>query len=55
LLDDDELRHHLAEKLKAMDIEKYTWRNSIDKLLEAYLFVKGEDRLLMDRNRKIRV
>ncbi len=55
LLDDDELRHHLAEKLKAMDIEKYTWKNSIDKLLEAYLFVKGEDRLLMDKNRKIRV
>jgi hypothetical protein len=54
LLDDDELRHHLAEKLKAMDIEKYTWKNSIDKLLEAYLFVK-EDRLLMDKNRKIRV
>lgn len=41
LLDDDKLRHDLAMKLKAIGIEKYSWKNSIDKLLEAYLFVKG--------------
>lgn len=37
LLDDDELRHDLVERLKAIDIEKYCWRNSTNKLLQAYL------------------
>lgn len=39
LLDDDELRHDLVERLKAIDIEKYSWRDSTNKLLQAYLFV----------------
>jgi glycosyltransferase involved in cell wall biosynthesis len=40
LLDDDELRHDLVERLKAIDIEKYSWRDSTNKLLQAYLFLK---------------
>jgi glycosyltransferase involved in cell wall biosynthesis len=43
LVDDDELRGDLVEKLKAINIEKYSWRNSINKLQEAYLFVKRKD------------
>jgi len=43
LLDDDELRRHLVEKLNAIDIEKYCWKNSINKLLEAYLYVKRKE------------
>lgn len=39
LFDDDELRLSLVEKLKAIEIEKYGWKNSTIKLLQAYLFV----------------
>lgn len=53
LLDDDELRHDLAGKLKAIGIEKYSWKSSIDKLLEAYLFVKRKEMPLVDGDRKI--
>jgi glycosyltransferase involved in cell wall biosynthesis len=37
LLDDDELRRDLIDKLKSINIERYCWRNSVNKLLEAYL------------------
>jgi glycosyltransferase involved in cell wall biosynthesis len=39
LLDDEELRLGIVEKLKALEIEKYGWRDSTHKLLDAYLFV----------------
>ena len=39
LLDDDEFRLSIAEKLKAIEIEKYGWRDSTIKLLQAYVFV----------------
>jgi glycosyltransferase involved in cell wall biosynthesis len=40
LLDDDELRRDLVEKLRAVDIEKYCWKNPINNLLQAYLSLK---------------
>lgn len=39
LLDDEELRLRIVTKLKALEIEKYSWRASTRKLLDAYLFV----------------
>ncbi len=51
LLDDDELRCDLVEKLKAIDIEKYYWKNSINKLLDVYLLVKRE-KIPSNSNRK---
>ncbi len=40
LLDDEELRLNIARKLKEIKIDNYSWRNSINQLLQAYLYVK---------------
>ena len=44
LLDDEELRRDLVERLKAIDIEKYCWGNSTNKLLQAYISLDERQR-----------
>jgi glycosyltransferase involved in cell wall biosynthesis len=46
LLDDEGLRRDLVEKLRAVDIEKYSWKNSINNLLQAYLSLKKRRKIL---------
>jgi len=40
LLDDEELRLNIIRKLKEIKIDNYTWHNSINQLLQAYLYVR---------------
>ena len=40
LLDDEELRVNIVRKLKEIKSDSYSWRNSINQLLQAYIYVR---------------